>query len=521
MQRELKNVSDLLSKNSINYIHYYAKNNERKISFQQLLQDAGNLVSFFKQIGVKQDEAIGICNVNSYEWLVVDLACIIGGYMTVVFDSNTEKEHIMFYVERLHIRMIYSDHLHSISDIWVFTSEDICNYSQKKMDLDTTVIDPSDWFTVVFTSGTTGIPKAIVLKRTSIEHTINTAMACMEVLKDDCNLSFLPLSIFTTRMYIYGAYLFGYNVVLTTPDFLWLALAKYRPTIMQGVPYFFENYAHLFKKRIQENFLRRLSFAINKWLNTYKMPNSLAWTYKAARLRFGNRMRFMITGAAPISAETVQFYVDAGLDLLESYGLNETGIISTNLPFERKVGSVGKVLDGYEIKIDPDGRILVRSDYFWTDGYLTSDGLVRLEIDSDGFFCTGDVGHLDKEGFLFVTGRMNDVILLKNGKKINPAEVEKVLNSFPPIGQSLVFSNDQNTVSALLVLNITYAEKDAAYCIRKFNRENIFDITIRKFLIIQEGFSFDNGMLNTNLKLNRRKITETYLKSFEQEKGKL
>jgi len=515
---ELSNLAYKIKDNSENYIEFYSKKSNIKKNFSEFYKDVLSVISFLRKRDIKQGQSVGVYGKNSYEWVVVDVACFIGNYVLVAFPDTLSGEIVKNNINQFDVKILFADNdLMNNLDIQIDIEnlEQVAFYDKEDEITDIPILNGKRNFTIVFSSGTTGIPKAMALRQESIEQTIMSSVKFFELEKDDKNLCFLPLSIFTSRLYIYSAFLLGFNVAITTPELVMSALRMFKPTIMQGVPYFFENMANLYKIKLGETISRKLYYI------TYQIYKKLGINsmYEKCRKRifgefkniFGGKIRILVTGTAPISEKTLILYKEADIDLFESYGLNETGVLTVNYPNNCKFGSVGKILPQYEITFDSQQQVLVKSEYFWSSGYLNSEN--GSNINKDGFLETGDIGYIDEDGFLFIRGRCVDVITLKNGIKLNPADIEKMINKNEYIKQSIVYSDDLKKVKAIVVKrNKEVSNKEIAAAIEAVNKQLELSKRISEYSCTDEEFSVKNNMLTPNLKLNRKYVVEKFKK---------
>lgn len=516
---QLINLAERIKTNNVNYIEYYSKSEKLKKNFTEFYQDVIKVVSMLKSKNIGEGDYIGIFSRNNYEWIVIDVACFIAGHVLVAFPESFTSEQIYKYVKMLNVKLLYSDA--DINDLCadfleVVPINEVKNYPEVKNDIELPILKKDRKFTVVFSSGTTGIPKAIALRQDAVEKTILAAGQYFEFSSSDKNLCFLPLSVFTSRMYIYSALLCGFQTTITIPELVLPALRIYKPSIMQGVPYFFENVANVFNMKLNEKLSTRMIYSFYQILRKLKITFLYRpiqkKIYKQIKDTFGGNIRYLITGTAPISERTLRIYEEANLNLFESYGLNETGVLTVNSPNNYKIGSVGKILPQYDIYIDPQNQVIIKSDYFWCDGYLDNENKDKFRVNEDGFYETGDTGYIDNDGFLYLTGRCVDTITLKNGNKLNPQEIEKYLNKSELIKQSLVYSKDLKMVNAIVVKQSPeVSNKDIEMEIKKINYEIESNKRINEFICINEAFTVENKLITPNLKLNRSEIIKKYI----------
>lgn len=342
---------------------------------------------------------------------------------------------------------------------------------------------PQEVATLIYTSGTTGEPKGVMLSHWNF---LSNVEACLQVipLSDvDIHLSFLPLSHVFERMA-------GWYIVLSTGGCIAYAesmetlpqnMLEVRPTVMLGVPRFFEKlYARIQESRLQAPPAKRRimdwAFGAGRAVRErrvegrpipvgLRLRHALAdrLVFHTLQARLGGRLRFFVSGSAPLSKEIAEFFFDAGVTILEGYGLTETSpvIAANRLPLPR-FGSVGQPLPGVEVRIAEDGEILTRGPHVMQGYFHKPEATAEAIV--DGWFHTGDIGHRDAEGYLFITDRKKDLIKTAGGKFVAPQKLEKLLMGDPYIAQAVVYGDKQPYCVALLVPNFAKLEEVAARC---------------------------------------------------------
>src|SRR5581483_3696199 len=249
--------------------------------------------------------------------------------------------------------------------------------------------------------------------------------------------------------------------------------------------------------------------------------------------RLGGRVKYVLSGGAPLSPELAAFFIGAGLEILEGYGLTETSpVIAVNTPDRRRIGSVGPLIPGVEVKIAEDGEILTRGPHVMK-GYWNKPEATAQAIDPDGWFHTGDIGELDKDGFLKITDRKKDIIINAYGKNIAPQPLENDLKSSPYIATPVILGDRRKFLTALLIPNFEKLERDVAAQgvvwksreelvsnpkvqaifqseIDKFNKNLDRQEKIRRFTILPNDFTIDNDEITPSLKVKRKVIDKKY-----------
>jgi long-chain acyl-CoA synthetase len=330
---------------------------------------------------------------------------------------------------------------------------------------------PTDLLTLIYTSGTTGNPKGVMLSHENLIANMEGIGKLINFETDDVFLSFLPLSHVFERM---GGHFTAFSRACTVYyaegiEQVPANLQEVRPTIVLSVPRLYEKmHARIVEGLKSAPAARQKIFwwAIDVGRNYSmlsisgkKIPFILAVKHKIAnklvyskvRERMGGRLKFFVSGGAPLSQAIGEFFAAAGITILEGYGLTETSpVLSSNSPEALRYGSVGKPLFNVEIKIDTDGEILAKGLSIMK-GYYNNEEATKEAIDSEGWFHTGDIGEFDDDGYLKITDRKKNILVTSGGKNIAPAPMENVMVASPYIEQVVVIGDKRNFISALIV----------------------------------------------------------------------
>jgi long-chain acyl-CoA synthetase len=414
-------------------------------------------------------------------------------------------------------------------------------------------IEQGDLATLIYTSGTTGDPKGVMLMHSNIVFNVKASTAAFAGLdQTDVALSFLPLCHIFERtaeylMLHHGvtiAYAEGVEQVVGN-------LAEVRPTLMCSVPRFYEKvHVRVREKVAGDPPYRQRLFAwalkvggevfrhhVNKTIPGpgLRLKHAVAdrLVFKKIRARVGGRIRLFISGGAPLAKEVAEFFGAAGLLILEGYGLSETSpVIAVNIPDAMRPGTVGRPIPGVEVKIAPDGEILTRGPHVMK-GYFRKPEATAEAIDSEGWFHTGDIGHLDSDGFLVITDRKKDLIVTSGGKKVAPQPIENRLKTHPLIAEVVIVGNRRNFPAALVVPNFEALEAWARSQGLAFKgREELIgrpevvahyeqiiqemtpDLAqfekIKKIALVPREFTLEAGELTPTLKVRRRVVEDKY-----------
>ncbi len=317
---------------------------------------------------------------------------------------------------------------------------------------------PADTATIIYTSGTTGEPKGVMLSHANFLSNCAAGSQALRVTEHDVHLSFLPLSHVFERMAGYylmlhqGATIAYAENMDTVPH----DLLEVKPTVLLGVPRFYEKlYARVMEAVRTAPAIRQRIFwwAVHLGQHAHKSP--LTWladrvVYRKLNARVGGRVRFCVSGSAPLSKEIAEFFAAVGLIILEGYGLTETSpVISVNRLDAYRFGSVGQPIADVEVRIADDGEILTRGPHIM-QGYYQKETETRAVL-REGWLHTGDIGHVDHEGFLYITDRKKDLIKTAGGKMVAPQKIENLLVTDPYIAQAFVFGDRERYLAALIV----------------------------------------------------------------------
>jgi len=413
-------------------------------------------------------------------------------------------------------------------------------------------IDPEALCSLVYTSGTTGEPKGVMLCHRGFVFDIVNSEARLGLRSDDVFLSFLPLSHLYERLAghwcpIYkGAtihYARGIDTVVED-----ISVAK--PTIMVSVPRLYEKIANAMQEKAEQGSAlarnifywsigtgleyheKRRQGKVSKWLERrYKLAEKLVFNKVKAKL--GGNFRHPIAGGAPLSVETLKIFEAIGLPIIEGYGMTETHLIITlTPPGEVRYGSCGKPIDGIEVKISEDGEVLLRGPIVML-GYYNKPEETKEVIDEEGWLHTGDIGFLDEENYLFLTDRKKNIIVTSGGKNVAPAPIEHKLKTSKYIDEVCLVGNKRKFVSALIVPayeilkewaktnNIEFDSMEAF--LKDVRVQKLFTNEIerlqegfarfekvKKFALLPEPFSADKNELTPSLKIKRNVIEKNY-----------
>jgi long-chain acyl-CoA synthetase len=517
---DLNRLFENLKQNSSNKIVYYEDGIKKEKIFSDVYADVTKAASFLTQQSVSRGNRVGILGKNSYQWVVIDLACICSGFVTVPLEPNHLVE-LDELIQEYELSIVLTN---LKSSFW--TSSSIKQFNEVFADANTdhkeispAVYSSDDVFTFNFTSGTSGKPKAIEIKKKSFDHLIIESQKLFSFRYDDRFLVFLPLNVYLERCYIYSAVLIGFDVILVSPEYVFKSIQTDEPTVAIGVPYFFENVQKLFLAKIKTKKLYSAMLNVYVFFSYIGMSFVFGRSFFPFKKLWGGKMRYLLCGSAPIKRSVLEFYEKMGMKIYEGYGMNEIGgMITLNHPGAVKLGSVGKAFPGKNISFDEQGQIIVESDFHANHRYFkSSDHTNRCTYLDERRIATGDVGHIDNDGFIYITGRIKDLIILSSGIKVHPAPEEERLEDFLNVNNCCIYGDDKPYLTALIVSKIESQDYD--YIKSKLAAYNLGVPTerqIRDFFISNEVFSVDNGLLTPAFKRNRKYLYKKFALEFEK-----
>ena len=415
-------------------------------------------------------------------------------------------------------------------------------------------IEPAGLATLIYTSGTTGPPKGVMLSHKNLAWTASIARQLVDSVPDDRLMSYLPLAHIAEQMFtIHGAISTGYTVYFAeslekVPD----NLKEVEPTLFFGVPRIWEKFhagisgkmalAKGGKKVIAERALA-VGKAFTAAKNRGEEPGLLLkaqhhifdkMVYSKVKAAIGlGKVRVCVSGAAPISKEMLEFFSGLDLTVLEVYGQSEdTGPTSFNRPGKTKFGTVGPIIPGVDVKIAEDGEILVKGPNVFLGYYKEPEA--TAETLKDGWLCSGDLGALDAEGFLSITGRKKEIIITSGGKNVTPANIEGALKNHPLVSEAVVIGDRRKFLTAVLTLDPEAAQKFCAdrgvaapphkspeiqaevqRAVDEVNATLAKVETIKKFTILPRSFAVETGELTPSLKVKRRVVAKNFSEEIE------
>lgn len=523
--------------------------------------------------GLEEGDALAIFASTSYEWNLIDMAALSAGLITVpIYESDladqvkwilensnikfviTETEAQRFIVESVRtpalgrVISLADDGLRTLYSNGAAVDPEVIDKRKANLNMDTVA-------TVIYTSGTTGNPKGVMLTHGNfVNSALNVQKNPMGIIvngKDTRILLFLPMAHVMARS-VFFYLIAGRGVIGHTPNLKNLVadIGSFKPTGLLVVPRVLEKIYNAaaasagggVKKRI---FRWASEVAVDYSAKRHTpglklkagIANKLVWS--KIRDVIGEQCVYAVSAGAPLGSWMGHFFRGIGLTVVEAYGLTETtGASTVNYLGAIKMGTVGQPMANADIKVADDSEVLVRGPHVFK-GYQNNPEETALAKDSEGWFYTGDLGTLDKDGYLTITGRKKEIIVTAGGKNVSPAALEDPLRSHPLISQIVVIGDQKPFVAALITLDqdmlpswlsshglppmdVQAAAQDEHVlaslekAIERTNKKVSRAESIRKFTVLPVDFTVENGLLTPSLKVKRARVTERFSDAIDQ-----
>ena len=552
----------------------------RPLSWREVAMQVTELAKGLQSLGVKDGERVVLVSENRPEWLIADMAIMAAGGITVpAYTTNTVDDHrhivensqavgMIISTPKLAEKALQAGHLSDLTH-FAITMEDM--ELQQSLNLEvmnwqaalnrahqshTNIAEEAIRFDkyatacIIYTSGTGGTPKGVMLSHAAILHNLRGATQVLEKLglEQETFLSFLPLS----HSYEHTAGQFwpmalGAEIYYAEgADQLLNNMAETKPTIMMAVPRLYEMmHARITRGVAKQGGKKEKLFnkTVALGIKAYEEPHNMTLIEKVqnfalerlvrakVRDKFGGKLKAFVSGGAPLNPDIGLFFTALGVRILQGYGQTESGpVVCVNVPEKVKMHAVGPIFPDTEVRIADDGEILVKGDLvmngYWRDTAATEATVV------DGWLHTGDIGVIDEDGHLAITDRKKDIIVNSGGDNIAPQRVEGILTLEPQIAQAMVFGDKRPHLVALVVPDQDWLKEWARENGKSKNLAEVYDdadlhkalseaVTsvnkqlsniekVRKFIVATEPFSIENAQMTPTLKVRRHKIKEVY-----------
>jgi long-chain acyl-CoA synthetase len=475
------------------------------LSFDEMFERARRGAAALRDAGLEPGDRAAILSENRTEWALADQACLFARVVDIPIYDTLIPEQVAYILEDSGARLAFvstraqMEKARSAAELagtdldvvvfepgpeplpdgvraWDDFLAEAEPWDRERLEAEVGEVDPDDLATVLYTSGTTGRPKGVMLSHQNIYSNVIAAGRVLHIRDDDVTLSFLPLSHIFQRMVDYLLLSRG-CVLARAHDIKSVAgdLAQVRPTIQVAVPRVYEKvYAGVMQKAkgVRHSLLLWAKAVGRRWAEARldgrepgvltRLQHSLAdrLVFSKIRAAVGGRVRFFISGSAPLNPDLALFFYSAGMTILEGYGLTETSPVTNVNPIEDvRIGTVGPPIEGTEVQIAPipgwdlgagEGEVLVRGPQVMLGYYKRPEETAEV-MDDDGWFHTGDIGILDEDGYLRITGRKKNIIVTAGGKNISPEPIEKPLMTNPFVEQ-VVMVGDRRKFGSLVVV---------------------------------------------------------------------
>ena len=553
------------------------------ISHKTLAERVRRVALGLAELNVRAADRVAILSENRPEWAIADLACLTAELTDVPLYPNLPPEQAAYILRDSGAVAVFVADANQAQKIAQIRHEcpalrtvigfgasrdagvdvTLAELEAKGAALDTPAraadymkralgVAPDHLATIIYTSGTTGEPKGVMLSHDNIYSNVMAAAITIPFGGDDTCLSFLPLSHIFERMA--GHYLMlqtGTSIAYAESiDTVPINMVEVRPTLVLSVPRLYEKmYARVLENALSGSAIKKQIFfwarrVGERWADEklagrepggllalqYSIAQKLVFSKLQART--GGRLRYFVSGGAPLAPEINKFFFAAGLVILEGYGLTETSpVIAVNKPGKFRIGTVGPAFPGVEISIANDGEILTRGPHVMK-GYYNKPDATRESIDADGWFHTGDIGEL-RDGFLAITDRKKDIIVTAGGKNIAPQPIENKIKTNKYVSQAVIIGDKRKFPVVLVVPNWDNLEKWARIkniiwthraqllqmpTVRSKMEKEVFAELEglaryeqpKKLALLENDFSIERGELTPTLKVKRRVIDRTY-----------
>lgn len=488
-------------------IHYRDGDDEvRSLSLAELDAAALRVAARLHALGLGARDRVGVMAPNRIEWVLLDLAALKLGAVTAGIEPDRYEPAAVLAEFRLGLLFTSApcsggaEAVHDIAQVrdWAFGPSD-SGPSPAGLPPHPGY-DPADICAIKQTSGSTGPPKGIEVTVASVNRTMAAVQEMFDHRDGDNLLVFLPVRFLQQRYWIYSALVHGHDVTLADRRTAVATARAVSPTVIMGVPGFYEQ----LKARLEAD----------------GVPADPAGRGAVIRRTLGGRIRYLWTGSAPAGRQVLHFFNDAGVPLYEGYGLNETCIVAKNHPGAFRLGSVGRVLPHKRIRFDQDGVLIVGGSHPVNTRYTwCAPGANEKVFLPTGEVRTYDIGHVDDEGFLYIDGRVDDIVTLSGALNILVPLVEERVRELPGVHDCAVFGDGRPYLTAVVSPAAGAPGLDAEALSRdlaKLNEELRYEQRVYAAVVANEPFSIENGLLNAQYKLVRARIGARYDRDLER-----
>jgi len=497
----INRISTRANADTAHRIHFSRGGPIESMPLAELDRCAAAVARHLRDLGVGPRDRIGVMAKNCIEWVILDLAtlklgAVVAGFETGRFDARTMGE-----LYGLKLLFVDDGSENAPNTIALAAVADWAREPLRPQD--TAPLHPGyapdDICAIKFTSGSTGQPKGLEATVGSVDDSLSSVTKLFGHGDGDNILVFLRLALLQQRYWIYSALAYGHDVTVTTMDEVLPAAQAVGPTVIMGVPGFFDGV----KAQIEN-------------AAGYD-PQDIAARHEIIQRRLGGRIRYLWTGSAPASRALLDFYNGCGVALFEGYGLNETCIVAKNCPSAFRIGSVGKLLPNKTVEFDADGILIVGGDHPVNTHYSwCAPGDNEKMFLPDGRVRTHDLGYFDDDGYLYILGRADDIITLSSGRNVLVRPLEERLREHPDVHECVLYGTGRPFLTAIVspatpAVNETGLKRH----LDEMNRTALPEQQIRGLVVATEPFSIENELLTSQFKPKRREIHRRYAQQID------
>jgi long-chain acyl-CoA synthetase len=540
----------------------YHENGSRKyhtLTWHQYKAAALEIAAGLRAWGVEKGDAVALISETRMEFYLADLGILTNGSIAAALYTNYPPREALKTLEAVSPKAVFVEDPKTLGalqhfagkPVWILltgeadgaiTLSQLREWGRKAVDADPELperihagVRPEDPAILYLTSGATGEPKMVMVTHQAVVANLDMGPHVLPIGPEDATVAFLPSAHIAQRVVMEllpirmgMAVTFSESLLKLPQD-----IKAVRPTVFLAPPRLWERIysticTELNKKPapVRKLFYGALGLgltAADLRRQGKPVPAHIRWplsladrvVFKQIRARFGGRLKIAASGAAPLSKDLAQFYEAVGMPLVEGYGLTEGGVVTFN-PIDRpKPGSIGKALPGVELKVAPDGELLIRTPCLFT-GYYRDPATTR-EVLRDGWLHTGDIASIDAEGYVFITGRKKELIVSSTGKKIFPARVEGMFKLEPLISQVFLVGDRLPYLTALFTINRNVADslkrpvtEEVQKLVLRINKQLAPFEQVRKYRVLERDFSIEHGELTATMKVRRTRVLENF-----------
>jgi long-chain acyl-CoA synthetase len=556
-------------------IAYQAKQEGRwhATTWKQYAEQIRTVARALVALGMPRHGTVAILGFNRPEWVIFDHAAMLAGGAPAGIYTTCSPDEVHYIIHHAEAHVVLVEDAAQLAKVkarraelphlkWIVmmrgataTGGDVLTWDEllargettpaleAEVDARFAALQENDLATLIYTSGTTGPPKGVMLSHKNLAWTAQLSFDLNGRHTDDVAVSYLPLSHIAEQMLTLhvpatgGATIYFAEAIDRVPD----AIKEARPTAFFGVPRIWEKFHAVLAGKLGE--LTGAKKALVTWARgvctrvhgfrdrgapipamlaaQYRLADKLVLHKLKAAMGF-DRARDLVSGAAPIAPDVLQFFQSIDLPIREVYGQSEgTGPTSYNLPGRTRLGTVGPPLPGVDVKLGEDGEILVRGPNVFLGYYKEPEA--TAEAMRDGYLCSGDLGAFDRDGFLSITGRKKEIIITAGGKNIAPKNIEAALKQSPLIGECVVIGDRRKYLTVLVTLADAHAARHGDAEVRVAIQARVDEVNqtlarveqIKKFAILPKPFGIDTGELTPTMKIKRKVVATKFAREID------